>query len=755
MRALSSICATLFSSASLLAYAGTASAQEVPVADSPPASTTSTHDTGLEEIVVTAQRRAENMQRVPIAVTAFSADEAARIGIGNPQAIAQAVPGLVFNRVANAAVPFVRGVGSNSNQLGNEPSVALFVDDVYVATGNGSIFDFNSISSVEVLKGPQGTLFGRNATGGAIVVRTRDPSFETKIDVNAGYANYDTYSGQVYASTGLSNTVAMNIAAYGTKQSDGWGRNITRGEDVFDAYSYGIRAKILIEGDDTRAILGASYDRRHSNQGIALNLVPGTFGRSGYDPVANGVGFYDTSSDGNSFYNTQSYSVNAKITHDFSNARLVSISSFTRNTSPVPVDVDAIAVPFFFSDSGGKVNTATQELQLLSPEGAKVSWILGAFYMHQDTTFMNANLGSIFGGRTATQGPNKQKTDSIAGFAQMSTEILPKLDATIGVRYTIDKRSFFGVSQLGSAVSGPFRDSNTFKNLGGRFSLNYHFTDDVMAYAAYNRGFKSGVFNLTQPAPGAVAPQPAVAPETLDAYTLGFKSEFLDRHVRLNAEAFYYDYKNIQVQTTVTGSTMLTNAGAATIKGVGAELTILPVQRLTINIASAYTDGHYTSFPGGPQFFPLPPNAPIAIPAGCAGSVPVYPPAAGAAPMAQRACDLSGNRTIQTPKFTNSVSVLYTVPTSFGDFDLSGSWAYTGSYYFEPDNDPSSKQKATNIFNASVRWKSSDEKYDVSFWAKNISKEKYYSYFAASSTSGYRYAPAAPRTYGVTLGAHF
>ena len=214
--------------ACLLAAATAAVAQAPP----PPPVETEVQQGGLEEIVVTANKRAENMQTVPIAISALTADEAGKIGVVNGQTLAQVIPGLQLNRQTNGSTPFLRGVGNPSTQAGTEPAVAMYVDDVYYGSSAVALSNYNSIQRIEVLKGPQGTLFGRNATGGVINVFTKDPTPEPQLDVSLGYGNYDTWSGSLYATGELTDGLSANIAAYGEEQNDGWGRYFTTGNDA-------------------------------------------------------------------------------------------------------------------------------------------------------------------------------------------------------------------------------------------------------------------------------------------------------------------------------------------------------------------------------------------------------------------------------------------------------------------------------------------------------------------------------------------
>jgi iron complex outermembrane receptor protein len=709
---------------------------------------------GLRDIIVTAQRRAENAQKVPIAISTVTADTVKALGVINPESLGQLLPGVQLNRSGQGVITYIRGIGSGSAVSGNEPSVAMFIDDVYMPNGSGAVFDFNNIDSVSVLKGPQGTLFGRNATGGVIQIKTRDPSQETHFNLDAGYGNFDKISSALYASTGITENMAVNVAGYYNNQRDGWGRNVLTGADHFTSKSYGVRSKLKGEFGDTTLLITGVFDKRISDEGgLSVSVVPGTYGFRGYSPAALGAGFYDAVNDQPMLFRNQSYNVSAKLEHNFGNVTLRSITAYGDIKFHLISESDASPSDFqdAILDQGSK--TFTQEFQLLSASDSPVQWILGTYYLHD----VSRNHTHLFGPAFAVAGVQvpgdtfgTQKTDSISGFGQMTAEILPRLKATLGIRYTSDRRSFDGYVNrpTGVLLNGPFADKTTFKNLTGRASLDYQISDDIMIYAAYNKGFKSGVYNIGGLFFGSSTVPGPVAPESLDAFSAGFKSEFFDRHVRLNVEAYYYDYSNIQVSQLQGLAFLITNGGKATIKGVDADLTVTPVHNLTLTWSASYADGHYDDFRNGPMFFPQPPNTPIAIPASC--GLTTYPVGAPGGAGATKACDLSGKKTVQTAPFTSTFTAAYSIPTSIGEFRLMGSYSYGGKYYFEPDNNPYTRSPVTNLVNGSVSWTSSNERFGLTFWANNLTKEKYYNSISENTTGGFRYTPAAPRTYGLT-----
>ncbi|WP_176593543.1 TonB-dependent receptor [Sphingobium sp. EM0848] len=744
---------------------------------------------GVADIIVTANRRAQNQQDVPIAVSAVTSEMAAKLGVTDIATLTNVVPGFTFNRQSSGAQPFIRGVGNQSATIGNEPSVAMFVDDVYIPTSNAAIFEFNNIDSVEVLKGPQGTLFGRNATGGVVHVHTREPSTsKASTDFELGYSNYDTVTAKAYVNLPVTDSVAVNVAAYRVNQGEGWGHDIYTGDDIFTRQAWGVRGKLLFNiGEKTELLLSGGYNYQKGTAGMSFRTVEGFAGRAGITPEQAGAGFYDGMTGIGDYYKAKFAMGSAKLTHELGDVRFVSITAYTDTKNPNHYDISAFRGNLT-ADYRQEEWAFTQEVQLMSSESSKLQWIVGGFYLKDAALFDGIFTGQGPAAGTAQGGRNlgpavpagryssshaRQRTESLSAFGQASMEILPALTATLGLRYTSDKRSIednggeFGI--IGGAVlasSGPFPDSRRFNKLTGRFSLDYKINDDLMVYAAFNRGFKSGVYSTSSYNSSTRAVVAAVLPETLDAYSGGFKSEWFDRMVRLNVEGFYYKISNAQLQNNLTNQagTEIRNAGKSRLYGFEAELTVQPTSALTIMGSVSVVNGKYTSFPGGPTYFPQAPNAQIPIPQGCAsnplifpagGGGPVYPTSASAPLVAVAGgCDLSGNKTLQTIPFASNLSIIYSIPLGQGSVDLSGNWLHTDPYYFEPDNNPYTRQGQVDLINSAITWNSGSG-LGVRLWVNNLTDKKYYSYIANSGTSGVKGSPAAPRTYGVTLTGRF
>jgi iron complex outermembrane receptor protein len=766
-------------------------------AHSDPADSSATDQ--LVEITVTAQRHAENAQKVPISVVPITPDAALNAGAIRTDELAQLVPGVQMGHEINAATTFIRGIGPNSNGTGEESSVAVYLDDIYFPNGDASIFQLNAISGIDILKGPQGTLFGRNATGGVVQVHTKDPQFEDSADIEGGYGNYDTISGSLYATGKVIDNVASNLAVYINDQRKGWGHDVTTGEEAFTAENWGIRNKWLwTPTSSTRILLAGGFTYTRGEEGLGLNQVPGfvAAGGHGYCPGEGGndrnpqsspvafacpgapgatfVGWYNTADIQNDVSVNKHTVVELKIEQDLGFAKGVSITGWQNMTGFAKFNQDSSAYGDIVTDLVQKDRNFSQELQLISPDGAsyasRFNWIVGAFYMRDNSGYgPNAKLAGIAEGFPTAFVPSSfylnltdnVRTTSIAGYMQGTALVAPDTHLTLGARYTVDKRLFTGgvyfsdaIPQVGGlpvCAAVPIACPTTSSTPGAehrwpmgtyRVALDHEFTDDIMAYLSWNRGVKSGQFDTFGTAAGGPANNPPVNPEVLKSVEAGLKSEWFDHHLQVNLSAFHYDVSNLQIAVIVAGGTKLINAAAAKVNGGELSVKAIPMNHLTLSAGLSVLYGHYTDFANATDYFP--PNAyylgsHIASPA--------------CVPNGTYTCNASGLDLIRAPHYGANFAADYVIPSSIGDFNLNGNWSYTDAFFWFPDQ--SMRQPVVNLFNASVKWTNPSHRYDVRLWGANLSGVKYYSFGSESIAYGQQFSPEPPRTYGITVGTHF
>lgn len=676
----------------------------------------------LEQIVVTAQRRSENLQRVPISVAVVQADDIQNSGVATAADLDQLVAGMkqVHKAAAQGGTPYIRGIGFGSSTPGIESPVATYIDDVYIGDAVASSPSFNSVERIEVLKGPQGTLFGRNAVAGVVHIHTKDPTFEPAANVELGYGNYDTTSAKFYGTSGLGDNVAVNLAASYAEQSDGYGFNYTLNEDFRKYKDLALRAKLLAElGEQTSLLLTGWYSNTEGDA-TSYRLYPGRVGRLGY---IFPYGFYDGVSSPQPSENEAS-GASLRFEHDFGAVRLVNV---TANYTVEPFftnDQDQTPPPFALSRPSWKTDMLTNELQLLSAEDAKVQWLVGFFYLTQDID----EIATL----TGTSNPAGQvidstlETDSWAPFGQATFEILPDTRLTAGVRYNSDERHL--VSSLSTTAGALIVASDRKKDWSKvtyRLSLDHQFTPDVLGYVSYNRGYKPGTYN-----PGANPTRPEIEPELLDAYELGIKSQLLEGRLQLNPSVFYYDYTDITVRGLLPGgiATDFFNGDGAEIYGLDLDFRALITDRLTVSGGVSWLHSEYTDFPNAQSYIPQP------LPTG--GNVPITP------------FDATGNELSNAPDVSGNVRFDYDVLSNpaFGDVTMTGNFSYYTRFYFEADNRLG--QGAYGILNSAVSWRSAGEHYGVTLWANNLLDKRYLGE-AAGLTTGDIVSPGAPRTYGI------
>lgn len=705
-------------------------------------------DSGLQEIVVTAQRRGERLQDVPVAVTAFDAENLRQANISDAMDLERVDPSLGMTAQSGVVIPFLRGVGNPAAQVaGNEASVPVYIDDVYYTRLYAPYMELANVERVEVLKGPQGTLFGRNATGGLIQIFTRDPGQETELDATVGYANYQTISGKLSVSTPLSDTVAVGFSAAGLKQMDGWGHNFGNGKDTYRQRFYNLRGKLVADlTPTTRIKLSAFYVFQHTNQGT----VQGKIYRNGTRGLPPGytqqyiepAGFYDLNTDYENYNRHRGWGGSLKIEQELGFADLVSISSYRKGKETFESEGDHTDIDFLHYTLNIKDRQITQEFQLKSPEGSRISWLLGAYYINSRQGYVPTEVSGLavidaVPGLLQQNLYGLQTINSYAGFGQATFPVIDeRTNITLGLRYTEDhvkgSGKTTGTFQGGLEVPfGPeYRQKVKFDKVTYKVSVDHKFSDNVMAYASVSRGYKSGTFNVLP------LDAPPTQPETVDAYEIGLKTELFGRHLRANIAIFQNDIKNPQVNLikNVNGiaSVQFANAGKARTKGVEFDATALLAAGFTLNLSGQYLYAKYLDFDGAPFNYPVQ-GAPFGIiPVAIIG-------------------DASGNRLSRAPKWKLNASATYEFPTAIGEFTLNGNMAYRSSYKWDPDNILTEPSLA--LFSASVTLVPAfNDHLSITLWGKNLSNEKYYSNeLPQNGPVGYMGSVAEPRTYGIDL----
>jgi len=696
----------------------------------------------LQEIIVTAQKRSENMQKIPIAVTAFSDEAIDSRAITNIADLGPLTPGLKVDQGNGIVLPFLRGVGSTLTALGNESSVGIYIDGVYTTRTLPGLFSLGNIERVEVLKGPQSTLFGRNSTGGVIQIVTALPTEEVTVKGHVGYGNYDTITGDFYASGGLAPNLAVDISVNGTRQGDGFGTNIATGDRDRYQDDITVRSKLAFTpSDETRIIVSGYYTYNKTSANAAT--LPGTVAGFSTAPfVAQpNLKFFDQNTDIPNFIRGEQYGVSLTAEQEVGFASLKSISAYSHNEELGSFDLEKSPRPDGGAYLYSHLNQFTQELQLSSLSGSPVTWTVGGFYYYTDTAYEPAFL---FGplqfptdviGDGIDNGTNihgQQKVKSISVYGQATYEVLPRLKFTAGARYVHDDVEGIGaIGLVRSNVETIVARNNPKYDQGKvtfKLAADYQIADSILGYATFSRGYKSGGFNLL-PVPSA--PYKA---ETIDAYEVGLKTQLFDNRMRLNLAGFWYDIRSPQVQLLNATSVLVANAGSARVKGLDLDGTLLVASGLTLNFGAAYLDSKYRDFT----------NAPLGVPV-------LVPPFGASNPLLS--INAGGNYTPNASKFTATAGLTYNVASAIGDWTLVADYAYNDGYYFEPSN--LFHQKAFSLVNANVELEPS-EHLSVGLWVKNLFDKRYVAFQSVQAgPSGFPFTPAPPRRYGIRLGYKF
>ena len=687
----------------------------------------------IDDIIVTAQKRSENLQKVPIVITAIDGPQLAAAGVTSLATLNTVAPGYNSRNVSGAFQPYLRGIGTSSNVVENP--VALYIDGVYIPQQREGMRELPDIEQVAVLKGPQGTLFGRNATGGVIQITTRAPSQTFEAEVHAGIDNYATLRTGAFVSGGLGDGLAASVSVDYAHQGNGYGTNLTTGNDTFKLqHSLSLRGKLRWEaGADTDVtIIGDYMDRRER----AFTFVPYP-GTTLIRPIGPLGSKFDTYSPIDPYTAFKGGGASLEIDHDFDFATLVSITSYRKGSSSYLFDDAPVGVPVFYVrvDPGNQPNRDfTQEVQLVSRNSDSFTWTAGVFYYNNRLAndvqrnffppFYRATVGPpTVNQRTDTFGA--ETTESIAPFGQVGITLVEGTKLTLGARWTYEKRELRdalirSTRYNGTVIDAPFTPAPlTIRKPTWRIALDHQFGPDVLGYVSYNRGIKSGGFNILNPS------NPAYLPERLDAYEAGFKTELLDRRLRFNVGAFYYNYSNLQITQFVGVTQSIVNGAKAELYGIDVDFNARLTPELSLSGGLEVLHTEFTDYR----------NA--------VGSVPR---ADGGATLL--AINASGNRIPQAQKFVASLSGDYEREFDFGTlrFNLTGS--YNGDYYIEADN--FLRQPAYGLVNTSLAWTSTDKRYTVSVWGRNLLDERII-FNASSQAIGYPTSYGQPpRTYGLT-----
>ncbi len=685
----------------------------------------------VDDIVVTAQRRAENIQRVPIAITAVSGDALVRSGVTGTDALQRLAPGLTVASIGSGFVSYtyIRGGGTNQVDIGADPSVAYFVDEVYIGGTAGLQFDLFDIDHVEVLKGPQGTLFGRNAASGAISIVTKRPSatFEGYASVEAG--DYGTVLARAGATGPLSDNLLFRTSV-SYKRHDPYTDNLTGGADPGKLDSLGGRVQLEARGSNVTFLLTGDALRGRNGQ---TNQFFSTDNKLGLITAAAaaaypmpGESFYRHGYLHDGFENQELYAVSGRLEVTTPFGSLTSISAYRDNHFGRSQDYTP-GVLGLQLNTDERDRTFSQEIRLASNTGQRLEWLGGIFFYHADQRLTYTQVGGPVFASPVLQ--NNSRTDqshlltnSFAGFGQLTLHIVDRLRLIGGLRYTIDDKDDARV--LYSTVPGPafnfaIRQKDSWNAFTPAATLQFDLTSDVMAYGSYRRGFKSGGF---QPAPLSNNPaaQTPFNPEKVNSYEIGVKSSFFDRRLTFDIDGFISDIKDQQISQTLLGASIInivSNAGATTAKGVEVSLKARPVPALRLGIDATYQRAKFDRY------------------STLVGTTVV---------------DYAGNTQLRSPDFTGALTADYQFDLGGrGSLTIGGDYSYRTKQFFSPANlaSPGLYQPGYGLGNAHITYTPRRGNFDLTAFVRNMGDEKYYRNIIVVGATGLA-QPGDPLTFG-------
>ena len=714
---------------------------------------------GVEEVIVTAQKRAQKLQKVPIAITALSGKEIAQRGITNASSLAQHVTGLSISEAAGGTVlPFLRGVGNIAGEAGNESSVAVYLDDVYISRLDASFLELADVSRIEVLNGPQGTLFGRNASGGVINVITKDPSPTFEANASVGYGSYNTSTEKLYLSGPIAPGIAANLSVLNSWQADGWGHDL-KGAPIGFNSPFVIRSKWLFHlSPSTTLRLEGDYNHSAGNEGFPSNTVPGTstgtpdfyalppFNQTP-QKYTNQAGFYNNDSVGPRTLNKRSFGLSGRLDQDLGFARLASITSYRQEAEDQKLG-GYTPDPVGYTELHSESRTFTEELQLASKPGSAFDWLVGVYYLNEFSAYDPIRLTGPslavddFGGAFGTTLPAgsqldlfaQQRVKEYSAFTQETVHLPFSTNFTAGVRYTIDDLDGQGrtaaiIPGIFSAVfPGSINTATEFKEPTFKVGLDHQFTDDILGYASISRGIKAGTYNLLP------LTLPATQPEVLTDYEMGGKTTLLDHKLQINAALFYYDYADPQVEEVKNQLLFLANAKSARVEGVQLEGQYVVTPELRTRFGAEYLDAQYLDFPGAP-FYTQNPNPPYGA--------------------TLSTINAGGKDLPYAPTFTFNVGLNYSTTFRFGRFNFDSNYSYNGGFAYTPDN--VLRQGPYGLLDASLTYfLPNNDRWSLRLWGRNITGTEYsFGDLEANGYLGFIYSPAPPAEYGATLTYNF
>jgi iron complex outermembrane receptor protein len=751
-------------------------------------SSTNDNRATIEEIVVTAQKRTESLQDVPVAITAFTGEALRRLGITDLKGMSERVPGMyIAQQKPGQAQFYVRGVGSNDDGPSSDQSIPVYIDEQYIPRTAGQVLDLFDLERVEVLRGPQGTLFGRNAAGGAVHLITKKAPETQEARVEASYGNLNYTSLQAYFGGPITGDWLGKVSVSSRKR-DGYVTSVMgnfpdiakienlsnlKNKSFMNTNSDTIRAGLrYLPGNELEINLSGTYSTRdetgvikHYRQGPAGNQFGGSGGfffatDSALIPNYKN-NFHKTIHDDPGETNIRTWMGSARIDYDLSwGATLTSLTTYqktefsaddnlaTENMALLRLTTNELPGYTFIGNNPANEESSafSQELRLSSSDDSRLQWVAGLYYLDEkvdrDETaglgiVMSDGAGGLIPIVPVTRGGELQKAEStsFAAFGQGTYAVTDRLSLTAGIRFTRDDKNVDLVGTRGGLVvvdSYAGLASKSWSESTPKFALDFKVSEDVMVYALASKGFKSGGWQGLAPTyESALLP---FDPETTWLYELGVKSEMLDNRLRVNVAVFSQDYEDMQISQSlvpedappdITAVLFTNNAASSNIRGVELEFEAALTPNWLISGMYAYLDTSFSQF---------------LVPAG-------FRLLSGAASIEDRV----GNDLKRSPRSMANLVARYTHDMSNGG-EISAQLAYRhiGENFGDVDNFSFGAIPEYDVLDGRVEYNVPESNWTLALWANNLTDEQYYVNVFPNIESGWG-TPGPPRTFGITV----
>lgn len=730
----------------------------------------------IEEVIVTAQKRTESLQDVPVSVSSLNTGDLEGLKLRNAADIAAQVPNLQIQTPYGDTQPYfsLRGVSMLDYSHHQSSPVAMYVDETYKSVGAIQALQIYDLDRIEVLRGPQGTLYGKNATGGAVNFITQVPNFEQEGYLILGLGNYNKREAKGAYQLPLVDEKLAARAAFTMNKVDGWVENeLPGGNDQAEADEWAFRLSVLYQPtENLNALLRLFKSEADAeNYGVfADNVDPNAV----VDPVTfepitrNGLDFFENQADRRSKKELDNSGLSLTVNWDFNDRHtLTSITAYDKGEWVTIADDDGLPINLDHNDNESDVRQVTQELRITSDYSGPFNWIAGLYWGQEEIELSNhfrffddyfisvADFGFDLYGINEYSEFTQTRT-STAAFLHSTYQLSDALTLTFGLRYTEDKTDFEdfyalvgglddspsngGVELLTQTIpvidstfvgftpgtnlkGGGFFPDESFKdnNVSGKIGLDWQVTNDVMIYGSFSQGYRTGAINGL--AFFDVSELTSVDPEEVDAWEVGVKSQLFDNRLQVNGAAFFYDYTNQQfINATAGGLQILENADESEIMGFELEAIALLSNKLTVRSGLGYLDTKYKD-------------------------------------LTLSGVDLSGNELISSPKWNFNAMVTWELMSAdMGTFTLLFDTSFTDDQFFDAANTERTMQDSYWLHNTRLTFDSSDEKYSVAAWVKNIADKEYFVYGLPLLEFGLGFdfmQRGMPRTYGVEFTMRF